>query len=222
MSDTMRLKIRKLLALAGNNSNEAEAAAALAKAQQLMEEHNIELGNEEDFEEQITIVQGDMFVTNFKLPFHYTIAYAVGELYGCRNLVWKQVGGHCFVGMSHQVEAAEETFLWIIAQIEGLYSTALKGFSGTLTKYQRAELRASFKDAAAIRVAQRINEILRNRQLSTSGSRALVVVNVAKEKIEEMIGHKKVAKTPALRSGFGTNIGYEAGNQVRIQKEVQR
>jgi hypothetical protein len=36
-------RIRKLLALAGNNSNEAEAAAALAKAQALLEEHNLDM-----------------------------------------------------------------------------------------------------------------------------------------------------------------------------------
>ena len=47
MSDTMEPKVvdrlRKLLALANNNTNEHEAAAAMAKAQELMAEYNVEM-----------------------------------------------------------------------------------------------------------------------------------------------------------------------------------
>ena len=41
-------KIEKLLALAGNNPSEAEAQAALLKAQQLMAEHNLDMAQFEE------------------------------------------------------------------------------------------------------------------------------------------------------------------------------
>ena len=41
-------KIEKLLALAGNNPSEAEAQAAMLKAQKLMAEHNLDLAQFKD------------------------------------------------------------------------------------------------------------------------------------------------------------------------------
>lgn len=223
MTDSIRIKIRKLLALAGNNSNEHEAAVALAKAQALMEEHNIEMGNEEDFEDKISIVEGPCFVRNQGKSFHKLIARAVAELYGCRNVVYRQVDGIAFWGVQAHTEAAEETYLWVVAQVEGLYSTALKAFNGRLTRAQRVELRASFKDAAAYRVYERVQAILASRRIDPAASRALVVVDTISAALNDYMEQSKLKKSRQLklRSGFGTGAGYKAGDMVRIQKEVQ-
>lgn len=221
MADKFRTLVRKLLAMASDpGASDNERGVAMAKAQRLIEEHNIELGDLDNFEETIKVVQGDRFAVKWKLPYHRVVFGAVAELYECRHLMWKLgANGHSFWGMSHQVEAAEETAIWIIAQIEDLYRVALKAFDGQLSKTQRAELRASFKDAAAARVVQRIFEIIAQRRINRD-SRALVVVNTAKQKLDEMVkeGDIKSAKAVALREGFGTGAGYNAGAYVQIQK----
>lgn len=219
--NSIRRRIRAMLALAGDaGATDGEREVAMRKAQELIEKHNIELGEEENFADTITIVKGDVFARGLKLPYHRVIAGAVASLYEGRHIMYRNGElGHSFWGMSHQVEAAEETFLWVIAQIEDLYRVALKAFDGQLTKSQRAELRASFKDAAAARVALRIHQIIAARAAKRD-SRALVVVNVAEQKLNEEMKDMKIAKPLALREGFGTGAGYNAGGLVKIQKDV--
>jgi hypothetical protein len=58
----------------------------------------------------------------------------------------------------------------------------------------------------------------------TRDSRALVVVNTATQKIQDILDENEIkpARQLALRSGFGTGAGYNAGGLVKIQKEVSR
>lgn len=220
-TDNIRSRVRKLLALAGDGgATDNERAVAMQKAQALIKEHNIQLGSLDDFAEQIKIVKGEMFVHNLKHPYHRVLARGVARLYECQNMVYQKVGGFSYWGLNHQVEAAEEAFLWIVAQVEELYRVALKAFDGQLSKQQRAELRASFKDACAVRVAQRIDMIMSERR-ETRDSRALVVVDTTAAKLAEAMSGMKQAKAVALRDGFGTGAGYRAGDQVQIQKGVR-
>jgi hypothetical protein len=224
MTDNIRSKVRKLLALAGDaGATDNEREVAMRKAQAMIEEHNIELGSLDDFAEQIKLTKGDIFTRGMKLPYHRVIAQWVAELYDCKHLIYKDIGGHQYWGLNHQVEAAEETFLWIVAQVEDLYRVALKAFDGQLTKGQRAELRASFKDAAAARIAARIHSILQSRKQGRD-SRALVVIDTVAQKIAEELAKDQIkqAKPVALREGFGTQAGWNAGDMVRIQREVRQ
>lgn len=221
MSDEgkVRDRIRKLLALARNNSSEHEANAALERAQAMMLEYGVtEVG---DDPEHIEVRAGEWINGHFRAAWHFQVAYAIARLYGCRNMFVKDRGLHRFAGMQHQIDAAEETFLWVVDQVEGYYKTALKAFDGQLSKTQRAELRASFKDAAALRIQVRVSKILNDRKASAN---ALVVVDTANEKVNQMFEEMEVKerKMPALREGFGTGAGFNAGGLVRIQKEVQR
>lgn len=219
MSESIRIKIRKLLALAGNNPNEHEAKVALEKAHALMLEHGInEVGDDPD---HIKIRRGDCVPGMYKANWHRHLARSVSRLYGCSHIFGTRAnhGLYRFVGMNHQLEAAEETFIFIAEQIESLYKTALKAFDGKLDKVQRAELRASFKDAAAVRISVRVSKILNDRKPE---GKALVVVDTIKEKIDDNLGDIKRSKLPAVRDGFGSGAGFNAGGLVRIQKEVPR
>lgn len=221
--DNIRSKIRKLLAMAGDvAASENERAFAMKKAQELIEEHNIEMGSIEDAADHVVLTKGSIFVKNMKYPYHRLIGAWVAKLYDCQHFIYKDVGGHSYWGANHSVEAAEETFLWVVAQVEDLYRLALKAFDGELTKSQRAELRASFKDAAAQRIAERIHRILVERSRSRD-SRALVVVDTIAAKIQEEIAANEIkkAKQVALREGFGTNAGYQAGELVKIQRDIR-
>lgn len=216
----IRDRVRKLLAMAADEgASENEKAFALKRAEAMIEEHNIQIGEGWDESSTIEVIKGEYFVRGMQAKYHILVGSSIAMLYDCLHVNNKPLGAHQFWGMSHQVEAAEETFLWIVAQIDDLYRVALKAFSGQLTKSQRAELRASFKDGAATRVNHRICEILEKRSDSRD-SRALVVVDAAAAVLEEMSKDLK-SIVPTVRSGFGTEAGYRAGDQVRIQKEVE-
>lgn len=218
-SDTVRSRIRKLMALAGNNPNENERDLALKKAHDLMLEHGItEVGEESD---EIDVIMGDwMEGVVLKANWHRIVGSAVARLYGARHVFMSKLGRHRFAGMAHQIEAAEETFLIVVDQIEALYKSALRAYSGGLSKYQRAELRTSFKDAAAVRVSSRIHAILEERR--TKHDRALVIVDTVNEKVEGLFAAQGVkSKALTARVGFGTGAGSEAGAQVRIQRNLK-
>lgn len=215
-NEAIREKIRKLFALAGNNPNEHEAAVALKKAHDLMLEYGIDEVGEEGT--SIDVITGQWHGLKI-LPWHFVLIGAIGRLYDCSGIRGGKKDKYQFVGMPHKVEAAEETFLYVVAQIEVLYKTALKAYSGSLTKAGRAELRASFKDAAAAKVSQRISQILAQRQVS---SKALMVIDTGKEKIDEILEERGIkTRTITLRQGFGSGTGYNAGDHVRIQGQMK-
>lgn len=60
VNELVLTKVRKLLALAGNNPNQAEAFAAMAKAQALMAEHAIALGDVET--QEVRVVRRDLHI----------------------------------------------------------------------------------------------------------------------------------------------------------------
>jgi len=221
MTDSIRIKVRKLLALASDGgATDNERAVAMKKAQALIEEHNIVLG-EEGSADDIKVTKGDILRGRYHLAYHRILGGHVALLYDCKHIIWDGGrGGMSFWGMSYQVEAAEETFLWIVAQVEDLYRQALKAFDGKLTKAQRAELRGSFKDACAARVAHRIRLIIEDRSKARD-SRALVVVNTIAEKLAEEASGLRKSKAISIREGFGTGAGWNAGDLVRIQREVR-
>jgi hypothetical protein len=214
MTDNIRSKVRKLLALAGDaGATDNEREVAMRKAQQMIEEYNIDLSEDETRSRTIHI--GRTFI--IKAPYHHLVANAVAALYHGYAMLDKDTKELEFFGMVHQVEAIEETFVMVIDQIEDLYRVALKAFDGRLTKSQRAELRASFKDAAAARVFAQVRKILNSHK---PDSRALVVLSEL-DQLVKRFGSDARAGLPALREGFGTGVGWNAGGLVRLQGEVE-
>lgn len=215
-------KIRKLLALAGNNPNENEAAQALSLAQKLMIEHGI---SEEALKpEQIRMIIGDPMSAAGDAWSQYAGA-AAAALYGCK-LIRHWDGTVSFAGREENVGTAQLTFLFISNQIENLYKQALpKG----LTQSERGEFRKSFKRGAAIRVLERANEIIQNSKThGTDGKNALVVVShlqTLSEEVDQFLSGKvrkgKPGRGITVRDGDGYRRGRMAGDTVRMNQAVR-
>lgn len=220
MAENIRNRVRKLLALASDpGATDNERAVAMSKAQMLIDEHSIILG--EEHPEQIRAIKGDRFGKGFGKPFHRLAQSAIARLYDVEPIMYASgKAGYSYWGLSHQVEAAEETFFWVVAQIEEQYRFALKTFDGTLDRSGRADLRKSFKDAAAMTLHDRVTEILASRKRD---SRALVVVNDVQEQIRAMKteGKVKEGRSVSVREGLGSHLGREAGRRIKVQRDVK-
>ena len=75
--DEMWGKVSKLIALASNNSNQSEAAAAKARVQQILKSNNIKISNyEKDIPKKVRLVHGVrkiISVMDLKIVRHATV-----------------------------------------------------------------------------------------------------------------------------------------------------
>lgn len=107
-------RVKKILALAGNNPNQNEAIAAALKAQELMAKFNIkesELGNEitEDKIDSMECV-----VTGKTQKWRLTLAVVIAKNFRCK--VYLNGNGHVtFYGYDNDAAIAKEVFLTMYA-----------------------------------------------------------------------------------------------------------
>lgn len=212
-------KIKKLLALAGNNSNDQEASRAMEMASALMMKHGIEADQLKD--KKIELITGMQFADSKK--FHKILSASLAQLMGCQGMWSQHNEAVSFMGRPENVEAAEQLHVFVILQIESLYKRSLpKG----LMQRERASYRADFKMAAATRVANRVADILRGQSIDgSSESRALVVNHrsqLAAEIAEVLQGRKQARPTRhTYKSGDALIAGRIAGDQVELNKGVE-
>lgn len=222
MSDKVRDRIRKLLALARDKgASEAEAASAMEVALRMMAQHKLteqELGEEKEK----TIIRGIVFPED--IVWHRYTAQAAAELYSVR-IVSGPSNQHerafVFVGLQDNVEAADDLFQWLNEQIETLYTSFLpKG----MTKSERSNYRRTFKGAAAMRTWHQALVIKRRLEGDKATSRALVVVNnqlALVDKHMEDKGVPLVFKAITLHEGRGTGDGLIAGDSVQLNRRTR-
>jgi hypothetical protein len=175
---------------------------------------------------------GDRITQNF-YPHQTILASAAATLYGCRPITYRTGSKHTgleFIGRPENIGAAEDTFFWLMSQVENLYKDALLARTG-MTQKQRSEFRKTFKEHCALRVFQRakalIEEMQRNEQAASStGSTALVVrghfEKLAAEVEDVMKGMQlRAARPRVIRHGSGSAAGYAAGDRVQLRKEIR-
>lgn len=226
MSTGINDKIKKLLAMAEHEgSNENEAQKAMELASMLMMRHGIDRAA---LMTPAAIIEGTMLPVNY--DWYRSAAHAASLLYGVTSLWYKGVTEQFrFVGRTDNVHVAEETFAFLVLQIERLYKQALPA---GLSKAERAKWRKSFKLVCAQRVHSRCYAIAQNPKTddltaTQTGGTALAIINHRKELEEETSdylgtkypGMKSVKKRAQTVSHIGAAIaGQEAGNRVDLNR----
>ena len=116
MNDALILKLKKLLALAGNNPSQEEAEAALSKAQALAIENGIDLaliGSNENEEEIVRenmefgqrLPTVNVYVSNVLTKFFNVRIITSGGRYGGRKLI--------FIGKQSDINTAKYVYTWL-------------------------------------------------------------------------------------------------------------
>lgn len=220
MSDSIRDKIRKLLALGEGNANEAEAAQAMKMASTLMMRHGIEQDELRTTEQRAKVVQSE--AQEASSDWHVYCAQAAAKLYGVKPL--KTPTGFLFVGRSDNNDAAMDTTVFIILQVEQLYKQSLP--SG-MTQRERAAYRRDFKRVCAGRVYDRCLDLSLEEPEAGSTGGGLVIYQ-HREKLQAEIddflssftlGTSKPRRTKAA-SSRAYNDGLSAGDRVDLHRKV--
>lgn len=225
-------KIRKLLALAEGQANENESARAMEIASRLMMEHGISAEDAKGSAKKVfTAGKGNEF--DLAYDWYIRAAQAVGILFGCKVVTRKTAGAKdsdavaYFVGRAANVESAEETFAFVILQVEQFYRAALpKG----MTKQERSQYRKTFKKACALRILERCQmiEADQKRQNPGTGSTALVISehrDVLANEIAAYFAEQGVRYTKSrpdrLSHAGAAAAGRVAGSSVDLNRKVR-
>jgi len=151
-------KIRKLLALAGSNSNEHEAASAAERAQALLAEYNLSMtdvdGKSTNADDKTT---EDRELLNESFPWKRNVGSAVGKMFFCgyffiqKKVVdakgkVKRMDQHVFLGAAHNITVTKQMFIYLVDTVERLArESALKVPAKDREAYRRAFMWACTK-----------------------------------------------------------------------------
>lgn len=210
MSDTIKNKIKKLLALAGNNPNEAERMEAMQMAMKLLEQHDLSLSDVEHYAEiQQIEEQRSEFRAEKWIRF---IAEAAALMYGCKSYFYPK-GSVYFVGIRGHIEVAQDIARWLI---QGIRNEA----NSTFTDQRH---RNSFKLGAATNLILRAREWAESqkRQATDNPERKNQLIKInALESYYDKLGCRssKSRNYTASASAYERGSNYGAG--INLNKQV--
>jgi len=131
-------KVEKLLAL-GTSSNEAESQSAIAKANELIQKHNLQyVGKDTD-----TVYQNTVYIGKTRASIISAISNLCSELFNVHP-VWGRFGNPIsleFNGKKENVEVASYVFDFVQVEVERFYKRARKehGLTGRTAKINYIE-----------------------------------------------------------------------------------
>lgn len=226
-------RVQKLLALAGNNSNEHEAAAAIEKAHAILAEHNLSMqqvnqhtattGNAEDDERGALNTE-----TNFSEKQYRWIWSAVAEahfckMYWCRPNPRKRETTYTVIGRKVNAIVAAQLATYLCVTVRRLANEAAKKTGRSDHAFKNA-----FVAGAAARLHARISAMKfgdtqqQNALVLWTGDEqeknAAFAADFFKAKGSEIVPAKKQKQTTYDRQG--SRMGDEAGNSISLAQQV--
>lgn len=215
MNDALINRLKKLLALAGNNSNQAEAEAAMAKAQKIAIEHNIDLamiGNSQA--ENETEIICDKMEFGQRLPtvsayveiilkrfFNVRVIRSGGRI-GGRKLI--------FVGKRDDVDAAKYIYTWLAETMVTCWHKYKRDLSVPLRHKQSYLIGFHTGLASKLESNRRSTEADRLKNDADKNKYALAVVNLQKQ-IQNFIDNE----FGRVGSATGKRVQVNAGSYAR-------
>lgn len=228
MSDQSKIKtkIAALLAKAKGTDNEHEAEAFLAKAQQMLEEHQLTMADLDDQDDPIGWNAG-LDCTKWTASWQADLYSSLARLYGCRVVKVHKMKGYFLelIGRESAVVTTELMFPWVKAQVNAkgrelfkaggapdaakgarLVGNALTRRIWTLIRENEAKQDAPKTDAIAKNalvtrdaVLAKVDEIYGNLK---KGRATRTTTSASARQLAEGIGlHRQATGSSALRIG---------------------
>jgi len=201
--------IRKCLALS-SSSNEAEAALAASKVQELLEKYNLDLEDVKD-REPAELVEGE-------IPYSYRW---IPELYWmcarhnfCRAVNHSYRDAISVLGRKANVFATVELAEWLRPQLTSFCRKAYHESSYTISE---SKFRNSFMAGAINVIDSRLRELFKDRETINPKLTSLVVSTKQENETFVHSRYPFLATARTSRSEFGAySAGQSAGNNIGI------
>lgn len=216
--------IKKCLALS-TSSNEHEAAAAAAKAQELLFKHNLSMAQVEDIQEVSAVGESheNYHVSKNEGFWIRDLAFAVAKFNFCEAMVGSRHGHNwiTFIGEKHNMEVTSEIFKWLAGQLSPLAREAWKVYNASNGYERKGAFRRGFFEGAVSTIRHRLFEQWMTLQRQDEKSTALVVIKgkEVSEYVENRFPHAKAAKDTFLSGCDGHRAGREAGERVSLTSQ---
>lgn len=210
MNDALIQKLKKLLALAGNNPSQQEAEAALSKAQSLAIENGIDLALIGSNEQEDNVVREDMefgkrlptvnvYITNVLTKFFNVRIISTGSRYGGRKLI--------FVGKQSDINTAKYVYTWLSDTMVRCWHSYYKKNDVDLNNKQ-SYLFGFYNGLVSKLEANKISvEKERLKTVDDQNKYAIATVNLSK-KIQSFIDDE----FPSLRTGATKRIAMDSNS----------
>lgn len=220
-------RIKKLLSLGGNNPNENEARAALAKAAKLAEEHNLAISDIDLTTKEIKVIQDKIIIRDSNKTWLAVLTHIVGKCFDSKPIYIKawitdddgfgQEVYHCvFVGMKMDVELS----VWYVKNIQ------LRISKTSESKFKNQKGKIAFAYGATLEVENRLKSMFiepRERERSQATKDLIVVKHHEVQKaFQELFPHTRKMNTRNVSLGDGSafHSGREYGKIMPITRQV--
>lgn len=199
-------RLKKLLALAGNNPSQSEAEAALSKAQAIAIEHGIDLAMIGETENEEEIVRDEMefgqrlptvnnYVTNVLIKFFNVRIITSGSRYGGRKLI--------FVGKQSDINTAKYVYNWLSDTMVRCWHSYHKTNKHTVNISHKQSYLFGFYNGLINKLESNKKDIEKDKlkTVEEQNKYAVAVVNL-QTKIQDFINEE----FPSLRTGPARTI----------------
>ena len=228
MNDKIIERLKKLLALAGNNPSQAEAEAALSKAQAVAIEHGIDLAmlGESQAENETEIIRDEM---EFGQRLPTVNSYVCNVLIGFFNVKIILSGGRnngrklIFVGKRDDIQTAKYIYTWLAETMVRCWHSYYKNASGIALSHKQSYLLGFYNGLSnKLQVNKRSVEADRLKTDDDKNKYAVAVVNLQK-KIQDFIDNefdnlRKGAKKKIEMNADSYSRGITDGSNCNIAK----
>jgi uncharacterized protein DUF2786 len=217
MSDNKILnKIKKLLALA-KSSNANEAAAALSRAQKLMQEHAITLTDVKltdcSTSESLLDAKG---VNKYEVNLIHLIGYAFGvePIVSYVRVNYKVRAKVCFLGITPQPELAQYCFDVLYRQLKQDRAQHIRQQSNRCKPSTKTKRGDAFAEAWVMATYQKV------QKFALTEEQAVLIDSYKNNKFNDLETEKGRDRTKGKARDSDYHAGLNAGKDVRLDRPV--
>lgn len=233
MDDAIVSKITKLLQLAGNNSSEAEADAALTKAHQLLAEHNLSLDDVKPQQQNKAEVFEEIITEDQQLSsglWRRNLAFSVADLHFCKMLAVAAQNKVIWIGTKTNITVGKSIFAYLQNTIIRLAKREITWNLAAASTAEKTRWKSQFCEGCVLRLRSRISALLAETKndtltISARGNTLPAILDQNEKRIDSFMAVKftniRQGRRRVHRSSDALNAGYKAGGEISLNRQIE-
>lgn len=212
-------RVRKLLALS-TSSNPNEAANAAAKAQELLQQYNLELSQVQANEQRGPEYIKSGAVLGGKQKWRHILLEVLCSHNFCKSFYYQGTPRAVIVGEKHNIEVVEYLYEHLLHELPLMASAAYKQ-SGSVA--HPVTWKDAFYIGATRSISERMHEERARFEQESNNTRTLIVLKdkELQQAVQQFFPNTARARAKRVRSVEGYVEGVKAGQTVALRKAVE-